>query len=90
MLGFSEIAWPLNLLTKGNGKNVFKWTPTQQQDFEQIKNKICIAPVLVLPDLHHPFDIEMDASDYALNVMITQSSHLVAFHFETFSDTVGR
>ena len=41
ILGFSHIAWPLNQLTKGNGKIFFKWTPTQQQAFEQIKNKIC-------------------------------------------------
>ena len=56
----------------------------------KLKNKLCIAPVLVLHDLHHPFDIEMDASDYALNVVITQSGHLVTFHFDTFSDTVRR
>ena len=29
ILGFNHIAWPLNKLTKGNGKIVFKWTPTQ-------------------------------------------------------------
>ena len=28
ILGFSHIAWPLNQLMKGNGKTVFKWTPT--------------------------------------------------------------
>ena len=29
ILGLSHIAWPLNQLTKGNGKAVFKWTLTQ-------------------------------------------------------------
>ena len=29
ILVFSHITWPLNQLTKGNGKIVFKWTPTQ-------------------------------------------------------------
>ena len=52
ILGFGHIAWPLNQLTKGNGKIVFKWTPTQQQAFKHLKNKICTAPVLMLPDLH--------------------------------------
>ena len=79
-----------DLLTKGNGKTVFKWTPTQQQYFDKIKNKLCIAPVLVLLDLHQPFEIETDASDYALDVVITRSGHPVAFHSETFSDTVRR
>ena len=90
ILGFSHIAWPLNQLTKGNGKIVFKWKPTQQQDFEQLKNKLCTAPVLVLPDLHQPFEIEMDALDYSLGAVITQSGHPVAFHSETFSDVVRR
>ena len=31
ILGFSHIAWPLNQLTKGNGKTIFKWTLTKQQ-----------------------------------------------------------
>ena len=44
----------------------------------------------MLPDLHQPFEIEMDASDYALNVVITQLGHPIAFHSDTFSDTVRR
>ena len=90
IFGFSHIGWSLNQLTKGNGKIVFKWTPTQWQDFEQIKNKICTAPVLVLPNFHHPFEIEMDASDYALGDVITQSGHLVAFHSKNFNQTIRR
>ena len=90
MLGFSHIACPLNQLMKGNGKTVFKWTSTQQKAFEQIKNKLCTTLVLVLHDLHQPFEIEMDASDYALGATITQSCLLVVFHSETFSDTVRR
>ena len=82
------MAWHLNQLVKGNGKTIFKWTPTQQQAFEQIKNKICTRLVLVLPDLHQPFEIETDATDYALSIVITQSGHPVMFHSETFNDTV--
>ena len=48
ILGFCHIAWPLNQFMKGNGKNVFKWTLTQQQDLEQLKKKLCTTPVLVL------------------------------------------
>ena len=42
----------------------------------------------MLPDLHQPFDIEIDASDYALGVVITQSSHPVTFHSKNFNETV--
>ena len=75
---------------KGNGKTVFKWTLPQQKSFKQLKNKICTTRVLVLPDLHQPFEIETNASDYALDTVISQSSHPVVFHSDTFSDTVRR
>ena len=76
-------------MTKGNGKTVYKWTPTQQQDFEKLKNNICTAPVLVLPYLHHPFNIVTDASDYALGEVITHYGHPIAFHSENFNDTIS-
>ena len=44
----------------------------------------------MLLDLHQPFEIEIDAADYSLDAVITQSGHPVAFHFETFIDTVRR
>ena len=90
ILGFSHIAWPLNHLTKGNGKTIFKWTPTQQQAFEQLKNNLLTVHVLVLPDLHWPFEIEKNTSDYALGVVITQLGHPFVFHFETFNDDIRR
>ena len=77
-------------MTKGNGKYIFKWTPTQQQSFEKIKNKICTAPVLVLPNFPHPFEIETGASDYTLDPVITQSGHPVTFHSETFNNNVRK
>ena len=75
---------------KGNGKTVFKWTSTQQQTFEKLKHKLCTALVLVLLDLHQPFEIETDASDYSLGTVITQSGHPATFHFKTFNDNVRR
>ena len=44
--------------------------------------------MLTLPDLQQPFEIETDASDYAIGVVLTQRGHPVAYHSETFSDTV--
>ena len=71
ILVFNHIAWHLSQLTKGNEKTIFKWTPTQHQSIEQIKNKLCTARLLVLLDLNQPFEIETDASDYPLSAMIT-------------------
>jgi hypothetical protein len=37
-------------------------------------------------DLQYPFDIEIDAFDYAFGVVLTEQGHMVAYHSETLSD----
>ncbi len=54
--GFSKIAKPLNKLTK---KDVaWEWTPKRQQVFETLKKLICSEPVLLMPMLENPFEME--------------------------------
>ena len=90
VLGFSNIAWALSNVTKGGAKAKFFWSPTQQQAFEELKQRLCSAPVLTLPDLQQPFEIETDASDYAVGAVLTQHGHPVAYHSATLSDTVRK
>lgn len=90
VFGFSHISWPLNQSLRGGAQAKFQWTEAQQQAFEELKKRLCSAPVLVLPDLHQAFEIETDASDYALGAVLTQNGHPVAYHSETFSDTVRK
>jgi hypothetical protein len=58
--------------------------------FGELKHRLCSAPVLTLPDLQQPFEIETDASDYAIGATLTQHGHPVAYHSETLSDTVQK
>ena len=44
--------------------------------------------MLTLPDFQKPFEIETDASDYAIGAVLTQHGHPMAYHSETLSDTV--
>jgi hypothetical protein len=88
VLGFSHIAWALSQITKGGGKEKFVWGQSQQQAFDDLKQRLCSSPVLSLPDWQHPFEIEIDASDYVVGVVLTQHDHLVAYHSETLSDVV--
>jgi hypothetical protein len=90
MLGFSHIAWALNQVTRGGGKEKFVWGLSQQQAFDDLKNHLCSSPVLSLPDLQHPFEIETDASDYVVGIVLTQHDHPVAYHSETLSDVVRK
>jgi len=53
-----------------------------------LKEKISTTPVLALPDLQRPFEIEMDASDYAMGAMLMQHCKPICYHSETFNYAV--
>ena len=72
MLGFSHITWSLSQVTKGGAKVKFCWSESQQKAFVELKHYLCPAPVLTLPDLQQPFEIETDAYDYAIGAILTQ------------------
>jgi hypothetical protein len=72
VLGFSHITWPLSQVTKGRVKEKLFWYESQQKVFFELKHHLCSAPVLTLPDLQQPFEIEIDASDYAIGAVLTQ------------------
>ena len=90
VLGFSHIAWSLSQVTKGGAKAKFVLAKEQQQAFEDLKQRLCSALVLTLPDLQQPFEIETDASDYAVGAVLTQHGHPVAYHSQTLSDVVHK
>jgi hypothetical protein len=58
---------------------------SQQQAFDDLKKHLCSSPVLSLPDLQHPFEIETYASEYDVGVVLTQHGHPVEYHSETLS-----
>ena len=69
-------------------KENFFWLETQQRAFFDLNNRLCSTPVLTLPNLQQPFEIETDASDYAIGAIFTQHGHPVAYHNEILLDTV--
>ena len=83
---FSLIAAPLHALTGLN--KVFQWGGKQQKAFNTLKEKISTTPVLALPDLQRPFEIQMDASDYAMGALLIQHGKPICYHFETFNYAV--
>lgn len=47
------------------------------------------TPILALRDLQQPFEIETDASGYAMGAMFLQKIKPICFHSKTFSKVVA-
>jgi hypothetical protein len=71
-------------------KKKFAWGQAQQQSFKDLKHHLCSAPVLSLPDMQQPLEIETDAFDYVVGIVLSQHGHSVACHSETLSDIVQK
>jgi hypothetical protein len=56
--------------------------------FDDLKQCLCSTPVLSLLEIQHPFEIETNASYYAVVIVVTQHGHPVAYHSETLSNVV--
>jgi hypothetical protein len=63
---------------------------SQQKAFEDLEFCLCSTPILILPDLQQSFEIETDASDYAIDAVLTQHGHRLAYHSEKLSDFIHR
>ena len=67
---FSKIASPLTNLTRKNTK--FLWTEQHTKAFETLRQKLCKAPVLTLPEGSEDFVIYSDASSFGLGCVLMQ------------------
>ncbi|GJY79146.1 ty3-gypsy retrotransposon protein [Tanacetum coccineum] len=61
---FSKIAKPLTVLTQKS--KTFDWGEEQENAFQTLKDKLCIAPILALPDGLKDFVVYCDASGLGL------------------------
>jgi hypothetical protein len=57
----------------------FKWTPTCEACFQELKKRITITPVLVMPNMEKPFSIYYDASGQSLGCVLMQDGHVVVY-----------
>lgn len=57
----------------------WKWLSSHQGVFQALKDVVMSEPVLSLPDVRKPFEVETDASDFALGGVLLQDGHPVAF-----------
>ncbi|GKA16943.1 putative reverse transcriptase domain-containing protein [Tanacetum coccineum] len=75
--GFSKIAKSMTKLTQ-KGVN-FDWGDKQEAAFQLIKQKLCSAPILALPEGSEDFIIYCDALIKGLGVVLMQREKVIAY-----------
>nr|GEV16410.1 putative reverse transcriptase domain-containing protein [Tanacetum cinerariifolium] len=74
---FSKIAKSLTILTQKNKKYV--WGDVQEMAFQTLKDKLCNASVLALPDGPKYFVVYCDASCQGLGCMLMQKGKVIVY-----------
>ncbi|KAL4387058.1 hypothetical protein GQ457_09G017620 [Hibiscus cannabinus] len=76
----SPIAAPLTEIIK---KSVgFTWGVAQDEAFLALKDKLCSAPILRLPDFTNTFELECDASGIGIGAVLLQEKRPIAYFSE--------
>ncbi|KAI3805555.1 hypothetical protein L1987_28049 [Smallanthus sonchifolius] len=74
---FSKIDVPLTALTH-KGKH-YEWGPKQEEAFQLLKQKLCNAPILTLPDGNNDLVVYCDASNQGLDCVLMQRGKVIAY-----------
>ncbi|CAN1260507.1 Transposon Ty3-I Gag-Pol polyprotein [Linum perenne] len=86
--GYSTITTPLTDLLKKN--KVWEWSEQCQEAFQKLKGAMSKEPVLALPDPTKPYEVQTDASDFAIGGVLMQEGHPIAFESRKLNDTERR
>ncbi|GJS24947.1 putative reverse transcriptase domain-containing protein [Tanacetum coccineum] len=74
---FSKIAKPLTSLTQKNQK--YEWGEKEEEAFQTLKNNLCDAPILSLPNGSEDFVVNCDASNQGLGCVLMQRGKVIAY-----------
>ncbi|GJR78102.1 putative reverse transcriptase domain-containing protein [Tanacetum coccineum] len=74
---FSKIAKSLTILTQKC--KTFDWGEEQELAFQTLKDKLCNAPILALPDRPEDFMVYYDASGIGLSCVLMQRGKVITY-----------
>ncbi|GJW03702.1 putative reverse transcriptase domain-containing protein [Tanacetum coccineum] len=75
--GFSKIAKPMTKLTQKNVK--FDWSEKAEDAFQLLKQQLCSASILALPEGSENFVVYCDASRKGLGTVLMQREKVIAY-----------
>ncbi|GKA27312.1 putative reverse transcriptase domain-containing protein [Tanacetum coccineum] len=75
--GFSKISKPMTKLTQKSVK--FNWGEKEETAFQTLKQKLCSAPILALPEGSENFVVYCDASHKGLGAVLMQKEKVIAY-----------
>ncbi|GJT57387.1 putative reverse transcriptase domain-containing protein [Tanacetum coccineum] len=75
--GFSKIAKSMTKLTQKGVK--FDWGDKQEAAFQLLKQKLCSAPILALPEGSEDFVVYCDASHKGLGAVLMQREKVISY-----------
>ncbi|GJR04635.1 putative reverse transcriptase domain-containing protein [Tanacetum coccineum] len=75
--GFSLISKPLTKLTQKNKK--YEWGTEEDEAFQTLKQKLCSAPILALPEGTENFVVYCDASHKGYGAVLMQREKVIAY-----------
>jgi hypothetical protein len=86
--GFAHLAQPLNELTRKDTE--WTWESRHQKVFKELKTRVTTELVLAHPILTDPFELEVDASGFAMGAVLLQKKedskkHPIAYYSKTLS-----
>nr|GFA43735.1 putative reverse transcriptase domain-containing protein [Tanacetum cinerariifolium] len=77
IVSFSKIVKPLTLLTQKNKK--FEWGDEQENAFQTLKDMLCDAPILALPEGADDFIVYCEASNQGFGCVLMQRNKVIAY-----------
>jgi hypothetical protein len=78
-------------LTRLKGNELWTWQGQQQEAFDELKQRVCSNPILIIPINNAPYQVEVDTSNYAIGGILSQKVndkwHPVVYMSQALSNT---
>jgi hypothetical protein len=75
--GFSKTSKPMIELLGKDKKS--EWSAKCEASFQELKKRLTMAPVLVMPNMEKSFSVYCNASGQGLGCILMQDGHVVAY-----------